>query len=152
METRPGATATFDDSPTIMQEVGLDVARSLSKIEERFQNRMAVHISPARIQRVKERWEREVLASLQRQERRLQRMLPARPCPSLRVLAIGATGFHFSLCRIGEQLAGPASSSSSPASRRGSCLGPSARSFGCCVAFGRLAFDSGEEEIGVLGA
>jgi hypothetical protein len=44
-------------------------------------------------------------------------MLPARPCPSLRVLAIGATGFHFSLCRIGEQLAGPASSSSSPVPR-----------------------------------
>jgi len=46
---------------------------------------MAVHISPARIQRVKERWEREVLAGLQRQERRLQRMrhlvspVPARP-------------------------------------------------------------------------
>jgi len=46
---------------------------------------MAVHISPARIQRVKERWERKVLAGLQRQERRLQlvrqlvRPLPARP-------------------------------------------------------------------------
>jgi hypothetical protein len=30
------------------------------------------------------------------------------------------------------------------ASRRESCLGPSARSFGCCVALGRLAFDIGE--------
>jgi hypothetical protein len=35
---------------------------------------MAVHISPARIQRIKERWEREVLTGLQRQERRLDRM------------------------------------------------------------------------------
>ena len=43
-------------------------------LSPRFQNRMAVHISPARIQRVKERWEREVLVGLQRQERRLQRM------------------------------------------------------------------------------
>ena len=54
-------------------------------LSPRFQNRMAVHISPARIQRVKERWEREVLAGLQRQERRLPRMrhlvspVPARP-------------------------------------------------------------------------
>ena len=43
-------------------------------LSPRFQNRMAVHISPARIQRVKERWEREVLVGLQRQERRVQRM------------------------------------------------------------------------------
>jgi hypothetical protein len=43
-------------------------------LSPRFQNRMAVHISPARIQHVKERWEREVLAGLQHQERRLQRM------------------------------------------------------------------------------
>lgn len=54
-------------------------------LSPRFQNRMAVHISPARIEHVKERWEREVLAGLQHQERRLQRMrqlvrpLPARP-------------------------------------------------------------------------
>jgi hypothetical protein len=40
----------------------------------RFENGMAVHIAPVRIQRVKERWEHEVLASLQRQERRLDRM------------------------------------------------------------------------------
>jgi hypothetical protein len=43
-------------------------------LSPRFQNRMAVHISPPRIQRVKERWEREVLAGLQRQERRVHRM------------------------------------------------------------------------------
>src|SRR5436309_9896245 len=43
-------------------------------LSPRFENRMAVHISPARIQRIKERWEREVLAGLQRQERRLDRM------------------------------------------------------------------------------
>ncbi len=43
-------------------------------LSPRFQNRMAVHISPPRIQRLKERWEREVLAGLQRQERRLQLM------------------------------------------------------------------------------
>jgi hypothetical protein len=54
-------------------------------LSPRFQSRIAVHISPVRIQRVKERWEREVLAGLQRQERRLQRMrqlvrpLPVRP-------------------------------------------------------------------------
>jgi len=34
---------------------------------------MAVHISPVRIQRIKERWEREVLHGLARQERRLDR-------------------------------------------------------------------------------
>jgi hypothetical protein len=68
-------------------------------LSPRFENRMAVHISPVRIQRIKERWEREVLAGLERQERRLdrardalarvsvpdrrdrdqQRLLPARP-------------------------------------------------------------------------
>jgi hypothetical protein len=55
-------------------------------LSPRFENRMAVHISPQRIQRVKERWEREVLAGLQRHERRLDRMrlelaprLPTRP-------------------------------------------------------------------------
>ena len=42
-------------------------------LSPRFENRMAVHISPVRIQRIKERWEREVLAGLQRQERRLDR-------------------------------------------------------------------------------
>jgi hypothetical protein len=40
-------------------------------LSPRFENRMAVHISPVRIQRIRERWEREVLAGLQRQERRL---------------------------------------------------------------------------------
>jgi hypothetical protein len=34
---------------------------------------MAVHISPVRIQRIKERWEREVLHGPARQERRLDR-------------------------------------------------------------------------------
>jgi hypothetical protein len=43
-------------------------------LSPRFENRMAVHISPVRIQRIKERWEREVLTGLQRQERRLDRM------------------------------------------------------------------------------
>lgn len=43
-------------------------------LSPRFENRIAVHISPTRIQRIKERWEREVLAGLQRQERRLDRM------------------------------------------------------------------------------
>jgi len=42
-------------------------------LSPRFENRMAVHISPVRIQRIKERWEREVLGGLQRQERRLDR-------------------------------------------------------------------------------
>jgi hypothetical protein len=42
-------------------------------LSPRFENRMAVHISPVRIQRIKERWEREVLHGLARQERRLQR-------------------------------------------------------------------------------
>ena len=46
-------------------------------LSPRFENRMAVHISPVRIQRIKERWEREVLAGLQRQERRLDRMRQA---------------------------------------------------------------------------
>lgn len=42
-------------------------------LSPRFENGMPVHLSPLRIQRVKERWEREVLAGLQRQERRLDR-------------------------------------------------------------------------------
>lgn len=43
-------------------------------LSPRFENGMAFHISPLRIQRIKERWEREVLAGLQRYERRLDRM------------------------------------------------------------------------------
>jgi hypothetical protein len=42
-------------------------------LSPRFENGMPVHLSPVRIERVKERWEREVLAGLQRQERRLDR-------------------------------------------------------------------------------
>jgi hypothetical protein len=42
-------------------------------LSPRFENGMAIHLSPVRIERVKERWEREVLAGLQRQERRLDR-------------------------------------------------------------------------------
>jgi hypothetical protein len=42
-------------------------------LSPRFENRMAVHISPVRIQRIKERWEKEVLYGLTRQERRLER-------------------------------------------------------------------------------
>jgi hypothetical protein len=42
-------------------------------LSPRFENRIAVHISPVRIQRIKERWEREVLAGLERQQRRLDR-------------------------------------------------------------------------------
>src|SRR5437899_10787703 len=52
-------------------------------LSPRFENRMAVHISPVRIQRIKERWEREVLSGLQRQERRLERARQAlAPLPS----------------------------------------------------------------------
>jgi hypothetical protein len=43
-------------------------------LSPRFTNRMAIHVSPQRIQRIKARWEREVLVGLQRQERRLDRM------------------------------------------------------------------------------
>jgi hypothetical protein len=48
-------------------------------LSPRFQNGMPVHISPERIQRVKARWEREVLSGLERQERRFfrYRELPA---------------------------------------------------------------------------
>jgi len=42
-------------------------------LSPRFENRMAVHISPVRIQRIKGRWEREVLYALARQEHRLDR-------------------------------------------------------------------------------
>lgn len=42
-------------------------------LSPRFENGMAVHLSPVRIQRVRERWEREVLVGLERQERRLDR-------------------------------------------------------------------------------
>ena len=42
-------------------------------LSPRFENRMAVHLSPLRIQRIRERWEKEVLIGLQRQERRLER-------------------------------------------------------------------------------
>ena len=55
-------------------------------LSPRFENGMAFHISPVRIQRIKERWEREILAGLQRHERRLDRMrqelaprVPTRP-------------------------------------------------------------------------
>src|SRR5437899_6590721 len=52
-------------------------------LSPRFENRMAVHLSPVRIQRIKERWEREVLSGLQRQERRLERARQAlAPLPS----------------------------------------------------------------------
>jgi hypothetical protein len=42
-------------------------------LSPRFENRMAVHLSPVRIQRVRERWEREILRGLERQEHRLDR-------------------------------------------------------------------------------
>jgi len=42
-------------------------------LSPRFENGMPVHLSPLRVQRVKERWEREILAGLRRQERRLDR-------------------------------------------------------------------------------
>jgi hypothetical protein len=42
-------------------------------LSPRFENGMAVHLSPVRIQRIRERWEREVLIGLERQERRLNR-------------------------------------------------------------------------------
>jgi hypothetical protein len=42
-------------------------------LSPRFENRMAVHISPVRLQRIKERWEKEVLYGLERHERRLIR-------------------------------------------------------------------------------
>ena len=42
-------------------------------LSPRFENRMAVHLSPLRIQRIRERWEKEVLTGLQRHERRLER-------------------------------------------------------------------------------
>jgi hypothetical protein len=42
-------------------------------LSPRFENGMAVHIAPVRLQRIKERWEREVLTGLQRQERRFDR-------------------------------------------------------------------------------
>ena len=42
-------------------------------LSPRFENRMAAHISPVRIQRIKERWEREVLYGLERQESRFIR-------------------------------------------------------------------------------
>jgi hypothetical protein len=48
-------------------------------LSPRFENGMAVHLSPVRIQRVRGRWEREVLIGLERQERRLDR---ARRAPS----------------------------------------------------------------------
>jgi hypothetical protein len=55
-------------------------------LSPRFANRMPVYISPVRIQRIKEAWEREVLRGLERQERRLalarlplSRATPQRP-------------------------------------------------------------------------
>jgi hypothetical protein len=44
-------------------------------LSPRFETRIPFHISPVRIQRIKECWEREVLRGLERQERRL---VPAR--------------------------------------------------------------------------
>jgi len=42
-------------------------------LSPRFENRIPVHISPVRLLRIKESWEREVLRGLERQERRLGR-------------------------------------------------------------------------------
>jgi len=42
-------------------------------LSPRFENRIPVHISPVRLLRIKESWEREVLRGLERQERRLVR-------------------------------------------------------------------------------
>jgi hypothetical protein len=56
-------------------------------LSPRFENRMAVHLSPVRIQRIRGRWEKEVLIGLQRQERRLERSrraLGPSPYPRLR--------------------------------------------------------------------
>ena len=50
-------------------------------LSPRFENGMAVHLSPVRIQRVREWWEREVLIGLERQERRLDRPRQA-PSPT----------------------------------------------------------------------
>ncbi len=49
----------------------------------RLESGAGVHISPLRLQRVKERWEAEVLRALDRQERRLDRGQPARDLPPL---------------------------------------------------------------------
>ena len=43
-------------------------------LSPRFESRIPVHISPVRIQRIKECWEREVLRGLERQERRFVRV------------------------------------------------------------------------------
>ena len=56
-------------------------------LSPRFENRMSVHLSPVRIQRIRQRWEKEVLVGLQRQERRLQRprrVLAPQPLPRRR--------------------------------------------------------------------
>jgi len=56
-------------------------------LSPRFENRMAVHFSPVRIQRIRQRWEKEVLVGLQRQERRLERprrALAPQPLPRRR--------------------------------------------------------------------
>jgi hypothetical protein len=56
-------------------------------LSPRFENRTAVHLSPVRIQRIRQRWEKEVLVGLQRQERRLERprqALAPRPFPPRR--------------------------------------------------------------------
>jgi hypothetical protein len=48
-------------------------------LSPRFENRMAVHLSSLRIHRLRERWEKEVLIGLPRQERRLERARQALP-------------------------------------------------------------------------
>jgi len=56
-------------------------------LSPRFENRMAVHLSPVRIQRIRQRWEKEVLVGLQRQEHRLERprrALAPQPLPRRR--------------------------------------------------------------------
>jgi hypothetical protein len=52
-------------------------------LSPRLESGAAVHISPIRLQRVKERWEGEVLRALDRQERRLNRSPQARDLPPL---------------------------------------------------------------------
>ncbi len=54
-------------------------------LSPRLDNRKPIHISPVRLQRIKERWEREVLRVLERQERRLAVIRDARtPIEALR--------------------------------------------------------------------
>src|SRR2546427_8057971 len=96
-------------------------------LSPRFQDKSPTHLSPRAIQAVRERWEREVLRGLERQERRIEharsdrtplqaltpyrpqdrtRQLPPLPARALQRRPLGPVGIFFLRTRKARRLAG----------------------------------------------